>query len=604
MLFAIAAAGDAPPFSDGAGRPGARGASGGKIHENTRRLVAAAATGLLVTLAACGSSAPNRSASQTAAASLPTPRGGPPTSPSQMAADQTMTINTFTPPSSFDPSQGGSGGTLLYVEPLLKPNRQGSDVVGAAALGYNVSADGLTYTFNLRQDGRYNNDQPVQAADFVFAWRRLVDPRVASPFQATFAALINGGAAVASLDPKKDADRIPAALDALGVKAVDPYTFQVTLAHPVPYFKWIATMAGGAPVPAAAVSQYGSMWATGPSTTVTNGAFQVSQATPGGQFTLTPNPHYRTHPYLKRIVDLALGYNTQAAQLKYQANGLDEVNGCPLGQSKPTCYQGALGQQHILFPAPTIDYIQYNTTRPPFDNAKVRLAFSQAVDRATFVKDFQHDPGSAALSSLLPPGVPGSDPSAGAAQTYNPSQARSDLAASGVAKSSLQSLHLLVGSYQVNEATFLRQQWQTNLGITVTIDSISDNSTVTNDLSSGHYDIYDGNGYSATYPDPAQWFDQFLPNANLGFGGTNVWNDPDYSRLVQQADVTSDPSRRIQLYQQAQRILVQQAPVGFFYRFDYNLWVKPWIRGLVITPSDDNDALGDYYPSTIWVAKH
>lgn len=555
--------------------------------------------------AACGAGSPATKTAGVVPGHLPTPRGGPPSSPRLLGPDQTLTINTFTPPSSFDPSQGAGGPILLYVEPLLRPNEPGTDVIGAAASSYQVSPDGLTYTFHLRHDGRFNDGQPVTAQDFVFAWRRLLDPRLASPSQSTFAPLIKGGAAVAALDPKKDAARIPAALDALGLKASGSYTFQVTLAHPVPYFKWIATLGAGGPVLPSVVARYGAHWAANPATAITNGAFRVAQMTPGGQFTLAPNPHYRTRPYLQRIVDLALGYNVQAAALKYQANELDELNGCPLGQSRPACYQGSLGRQHILFPAPTIDYIQFNTTRAPFDNAKLRLAFSRSIDRDLFVKEFQHDPGSAALSSLLPPGVPGYDPSIGAAQSFDPHEARAELAASGVKRDELASLHLLVGSYQVKEATFLRQQWQQNLGVTVTIDSISDNSTVTNDLTSEHYDIYDGNGYSASYPDPAQWFDQFLPGANLGYGGTsNAWSDPSYTRLVKVADVTLDQAKRVRLYQQAERILVAQAPVAFFYRFDYNLWVKPWVRGLVITPNDDNDALGDYYPTTIWVAKH
>src|SRR4029077_11146046 len=111
---------------------------------------------------------------------------------------------------------------------------------------------------------------PVDAKDFVFAWQRLIDPRLASPSESFFADAVLNGDTVSLLDPQRDASKIDAALGTLGLKANDDHTFQVTLSHRTPAFVWLAAMPAGAPIRQDVVSKSGDKWATSPDTLITN----------------------------------------------------------------------------------------------------------------------------------------------------------------------------------------------------------------------------------------------------------------------------------------------------------------------------------------------
>src|SRR5712692_11559816 len=169
-----------------------------------------------------------------------------------LAKDPTLRVRLAYQRATLDPGQTQypyETAVLRAVsEPLLKPKADLSGVTPAAAETYDVSSNGTTYTFHLRKTAQYWDGTPVKAQDFVYAWQRLIDPRLAAPNETFFAGAIANGDQVSSLDPQRDASRIDAALGTLGLKAVDDFTFQVTLSHPNPAFVWIATMPAGAPI--------------------------------------------------------------------------------------------------------------------------------------------------------------------------------------------------------------------------------------------------------------------------------------------------------------------------------------------------------------------
>ena len=127
-------------------------------------------------------------------------------------------------------------------EPLLKPNADLTGVVPAAAQAYEANDAGTAYVFHLRSTAKYWDGTPVRAQDFVFAWQRLIDPRLAAYNESLFADAVLNGQRVSLMDPQRDAASIDAALATLGLKAVDDFTFQVQLAHPDPAFPWLAAM--------------------------------------------------------------------------------------------------------------------------------------------------------------------------------------------------------------------------------------------------------------------------------------------------------------------------------------------------------------------------
>src|SRR5258707_14051605 len=183
----------------------------------------------------------------------------------RLAKDQTLHVILDDSPGTLDPGQTQytyeTAVLRVISEPLLKPTADLSGVGPAAAEGYDVTNSGTVYVFHLRANGQYWDGTPVKAQDFVYAWQRLIDPRLASPSEAFFADAVLNGDKVSLLDPRRDASKLDAAVASLGLKATDDYTFQVTLSHRDPAFVWLAAIPAGAPIPQDVVKASGDKWA-------------------------------------------------------------------------------------------------------------------------------------------------------------------------------------------------------------------------------------------------------------------------------------------------------------------------------------------------------
>lgn len=554
---------------------------------------------------ACSNSSNKESASPTTAASLTTP-GTP--RPGDLAADQTLRIDPYGSfIRSFDPGQQNFDNAFarFYTETLLKPVPDKDDVTGAAADSFDVSADGLTYTFHLRADGRYSDGQPVKAGDFVYAWGRVIDPRLAAPAGAAFASVVKGGLALANLDPKGDAAALDAALGNLGLAAPDERTFVVTLPHPLPEFKWIATQGVGAPVRRDVVERFGAdKWATKAETLITNGPFKTSEIVTGQSITWVPNPSFREKPILTKI--LSTEQDVQPAWTSYLNNELDVSNGPPEGSVDGAIKDPATGKQLITYPVLAMDWVTFNTTRAPFDNPKVRLAFAQAIDRDAMTKAIgpTRSSGGTPATSLIPRGMAGYDPAAGAPQNFDPATAKATLAASGVSADALKSIHLLASQFGLRDAQLFQAQIKQNLGIDMTVDAIGDFPTLNTMLRQGNFQVYQPTySHQAVYPGPEDFLDLFLSNAGNPNNATK-WSNPQYDDLVRQADASADQAKRLELFGQAQRILLGEAPVAVVSQIQNYVFFKPWIQGVVRTAHDDTFLPGDFYITKMYVAKH
>jgi len=517
------------------------------------------------------------------------------------AGDETLRINTYRSASSLDPAlaPGPYGPNALirqYSEPLLRAGADGTTVVGAAAERFNVSPDGLTYTFHLSPAGRYNDGSSVRAGDFVYAWRRLVDPRTAAPFAATFTEHLRNGRQLADVDGR-DAAGVDAALDRLGLRAIDDATFEVTLAEAVPSFPWIATLSAGAPVRSDVVTRYGPGWALKPQTLVTNGPFRVSAVAAGSSVTLVPNRFYRTQPHLRRIVAYQLGTDANAAWARYLNDELDISNGPPAPALPAALGDQRLRGQETDRPEASISYLVLNTTRPPFDNPKVRLAVAKAVDRRLYARLGIGLVSLTPLDDLVPAGVPGRVAAASDPQAFDPGAARALLTASGVSRDQLGDVHLLTAPSDALAATLVQDQLRENLGVGAVIDSAEDASVRT---SHGDFQLSLNGYFGAPFPDAGPFFDVFLAGRPANHSG---WNDPRYDRLVTQADRTASSEERSRLYQQADEILAEAAPVAFMGQVVRHYWVKPWVHGIKVSAGDDADFPGDTASTAISVTR-
>jgi oligopeptide transport system substrate-binding protein len=526
-----------------------------------------------------------------------------------LASAQELRIRLTTEPATFDPGQAQwdyeGAVTRQTFESLLSPSKDFKDVTPAAAESYSVDSTGLIWTFKLRPGAKWSDGVAVKAADFVYGYQRILDPRLAAPY-ASFFYTIKGGAAVNAMDPKDPT--IDAALLNLGLKAVDDNTFQITLEAPAGYFKWEASLVLGGPVRKDIVQKFGKdssgtdKWAavaaTAPQSVVGNGPYKISEVVPKDHVTLVPNTNYvgtRSHPTLTKITEYYIDDET-VAYAKYKSGELDMVP-VPLADT-----EAARNSPELLkIPQLVIFWVNMNTKKPPFDNPKVRLAITQAIDRDSYVKNIQKGRAIAA-STLIPKGMRNYRPDLGTQQSFNAATAKATLASSGVAASALNGVKYMYRSSSPGSKTaaeFFQAQLKTNLGIDVVLDG-TDSKTESARFKAGNYQFGDISGWGADYPDSQDWFDIFVSGSGNNF---SFWSNKAYDDATAAGDAATDNAKRDTAYETASKLLVGEAPVMFLYQPTAWYLVKPYVKGINSTPNDDQ-WLGDYFANTIQIAQH
>ncbi|MEO8745490.1 MAG: peptide ABC transporter substrate-binding protein [Candidatus Dormiibacterota bacterium] len=520
----------------------------------------------------------------------------------KLAKDQTLRVLLDDQPGTLDPGQTQypyeTAVLRAISEPLLKPVADLTGVVPAAAQGYDVSSGGSLYVFHLRTNAEYWDGTPVRAQDFVYAWQRLIDPRLAAPNETFFASTVLNGSAVSALDPKHDASSIDAALGTLGLKAVDDFTFQVTLARPDPAFIWLAAMPAGAPVRQDVVKKSGAEWAASADSLVTNGPFKVGEMAPNDHITVVPNPHYwGTKPTLTAI-NFVIVNDGATGLAKYRHGDLDEISVQP-AQAAAVAADASLKHELLKTPDLTVFWLVFRLDAPLVSNPKVRLAIAQAIDRDAFVTQIFQGQGVAA-DSFIPKGMRGY--SAGPSpQKFDVAQARASLAGSGVSASQLSGLKFSYDqSSDFGKATakFLQDQLKANLNLDITLQPL-DTSTLSGQLDSGDFQIAGPMGWNADYPDPADWFGVFVTTSS---NNVALYQNQQYDNFVRVARTDVVPARRDQEYQQAQQMLVGDAPVAFVAQtVTWNL-VRSYVRGVTTSPVEEWP--GALYPAQLSIAPH
>jgi oligopeptide transport system substrate-binding protein len=520
----------------------------------------------------------------------------------KLASDQALRVLLTDQPGSLDPGQTQYAYETAVLraisEPLLKPLADLTGVVPAAAQSYDVANGGSVFVFHLRPSAEYSDGTPVKAQDFVYAWQRLIDPRLASPEGTFFAGTILNGDKVSVLDPQRDAASIDAALNTLGLKALDDYTFQVTLSRPDPAFIWLAAMPAAAPVRQDIVKKNGDKWATSPDTLITNGPFKVTEMVPNDHITVVPNPHYwGARPTLTSI-NFVVVNDGAAALSKYKGGALDEIAVQP-AQASSVAGDASLKQNLVRTPDLTEFWITFRVNASPTNNAKLRLAIAQAIDRDAFVAQIFQGQGTPA-ETFIPKGMHGYSSSL-PAQRFDVAQARASLAASGLSASQLATLTFSydqTSDFGKATANFIHDQLKTNLGLNIVLQGL-DTNTLASNLGNGNFQLAGPMGWSADYPDPADWYDYFLTTSsnNIAF-----YQNQQYDNFVRVARTDVQPDRRDQEYQQAQQMLVDDAPVAFLAQSVSWYLVRPYVRGITTSPVDEWPGALD--PAQISIAPH
>ena len=522
------------------------------------------------------------------------------TSGPKLARDQVLRVMLEDQPASLDPGQTQytyEAAVLRAVsEPLLQPKPDLSGVEPAAAQSYEVNGAGTAYVFHLRPAARYWDGTPVKAQDFVYAWQRLVDPRLAAPDETLFADAILNGEKVSLMDPQRDKATIDSALGTLGLKAVDDLTFQVQLQQPYPAFVWLAALPASAPIRKDVVSQNGDKWATAPASFITNGPFKVTEMVSNDHIRVERNAYYwGARPALARI-DFAIVNDGATALDRYRKGELD-VATVQLAQAASVARDGTLSRQLVKTPNLTVFWIAFRTNSPPLDNPRLRQAIAQAIDRNAFVKEILQGEGEAA-ATLIPRGMHGYAPNL-TTQKFDVAQARASLAASGLSGKQVSLTYSYDQTLDSAKATakFVHDQLQANLGIDVALQPL-DANTLSSHVESGQFQITGPRGWTADYPDQADWYDVFLTTSD----NILYWHNQQFDNFVSVARTDVNAARRDQEYLQAQSMLVSEAPVAFLAQTSSWYLVQPYVRGMVTSPLDEWPGALD--PVALSIAPH
>ncbi|MCG8346539.1 MAG: peptide ABC transporter substrate-binding protein [Chloroflexales bacterium] len=458
--------------------------------------------------------------------------------------------------------------------------------VPAAAESWEYNEDSTEITFKLRAGLSYSDGSPLTAQDFVNAVRRTLSPIAPGDYQ-TIISMIQGANEIISTQIPTDTETLPDRFEALQAIAVDDTTLTFKLTQPTPFFHTLASMWMFFPAKQDLVEAGGETWWETASNQIGNGPFQFTNIDIQNQvIEYVANENYwQGRPQLDGVTIRVIEDLTVAFQA-YQNNEIDmfepDPNDVPTIKADPQ-----LSQELLEYPGSCTLAIGFNLTKPPFDNLKVRQAFSTALDREGITRDAYKETYVPTLT-WIPPGFPGYDEGE-TRFAFNPDQAKQLLADAGFPNG--EGLPEVKFSYNSNNpanqarAEYIIQSLQASLGVTVLPDPV-EGTTLTGLRKSveTHPAMLIG-GWCADYPDPQNWLSVYWKSSE-NFAKNIGYANADADQLMNEADITQDEATRMDLYQQAQNLIIEDIGHAMLMNNLNVYMVKPHVKGLDLTPQD------------------
>ena len=508
------------------------------------------------------------------------------------AAEQVLRVVLGTEPPSLDPNIATDSESVNVLRqithPLLYFDADLGLAPGIAELP-EISADGMTLTYTLREGFAYSDGEPIVAGDFVYGWKRLIDPRTASEYSYVLDSVANG-AEIRGADP--ETDDIDAMLEEFGVAAPDDSTFVVTLAAPATWFTYVTTM--WLTVPLREDMQF-----TEAEGYIASGPMMLEEWNHGASVHVVPNPNWGGDPPTLERIEYSVIADSSVELAAYEAGDLDIAT--PPPAEIPRLEEDPVVSQEILRGNTlNVEYYGFDLIDPnsPFARSPLlRKAFHEAVDKETMIAVPYGGVGSVA-NSLVPPGMPGNQETVFV--PYDVEQAQADFAA-GLEELGITAadLNLQIGynteGTHADRVAYLTEQWRSAFGDEWSLEPVGmEFGTYLDRLSSDPFDIF-RLGWIADFPHPHNFLFDLLgctsPNNNVGYC------NEDADELMAEAAVEADPDAQVALYNQVQEMQMADNPLMPFRFGGRFTLVKPYVVGLTVTPLDP-DAGAHFYP---WV---
>ena len=543
--------------------------------------VSAAALGL----AACGGSKSGSTATSGSAAG--STAGGTNTAG--------FTVQYGSNPETLDPALNsaidGANTIITIFEPLLLIN-ENNEVIGGQAESWEASEDGLTWTFTMRDGLKWSDGTDLNAKDFEYSFKRMVDPNTAAPYAETCLGMIDGFEEAAGFPDADGNPTVDPNPEALNVKASeDGKTLTIVLSYPCSYFDKMAAFATMSPVQQATVEANGDSWCTSPDTFVSNGPYMITDWTPSERIVLTKNPNYvggwDSSKIVSDTITLLLLEDSSASFAAYNSGEAQLIKDVPTDEI-PSLTKAEDGGDFYVDTILGTYYVSLNLQRDAFKDAKVRKALSLAIDRDYVANTIMQGTYTTA-DSIVGPGIVdesgyfhdnGNAPYISADYEANLAEAKKLLEEAGYPNGEgYPTIEYSTNDsgYHVPLAEYLQQAWG-DLGITLTINKM-EWSSFTPARRAGEYDVA-RNGWVMDYNDPSNMLDLFCTSNGNNDG---KYANPDFDAAIDASRVADSAEHFAQLHKAEDILMEDTGCLPIAYYNDY--WLQsPTLKGTWHSP--------------------
>jgi|FLYL01.1.fsa_nt_gi oligopeptide transport system substrate-binding protein len=475
-------------------------------------------------------------------------------------------------PITLDPACASDAGSAEYIVEIfsgLVSFDRDLNLIPDIAERWDVSPDGTVYTFHLRRNVLFHDSsRRVTAADFKFSMERALNPATQSTVGEVYLSDIVG--ADEFIDGRAD--------EVSGIRVIDDNTLEITIKQPSAVFLDKLTYPTAYVVDQREVGDAtcfeGADWTLSPNGT---GPFKLAEWDLGQSIVLEANPNYylEPKPSLARVTYLLSG---GSALTMYENDEID-VTGVGINDiERIRDPNEPLNREFTESESLDTYYIGFNTTREPFNDVNVRRALAMAVDKELLAREILADLVVPA-KGILPPGMPGYNEDL-EGLPYDPERARELLDEAG-GPEILEDVTLITSGRGGSPGPILDAlvaMWEQNLGVTITVEQ-QDFGFFLRTIDQRDFDMF-SLGWIADYPDPQNFLEIKLhsgsPDNETGY------SNPEVDRLLDEAETETDEARRMELYQQAEEIIVDEAPWIPLYHGKSGVLVKPYVKGYVV----------------------
>ncbi|RDW22250.1 oligopeptide ABC transporter substrate-binding protein [Oceanobacillus arenosus] len=467
------------------------------------------------------------------------------------AGEKVLHLNNTIEPTSLNPSIGFDAVSWDPLNNLMEGlTRLDQDSVAAAgtAEDWDISKDGLTYTFHLREDAYWSNGDPVVAEDFVYAWKLMLDPATTPPSPAAFLAYFIKGAEAFNNGEGTAED--------VAITAVDEKTFEVVLAAPTGFFLDLLTNPAFFPINHK-VAEENPSWHAEAASFVANGPFKLESWEHNSEMLFTKNPEYWDADAVKLDkIHFAMVNDDNTQYQMFQSGELDTAT-IPAELSD----QLIDGDNVYIGNAGGLEFYRFNVNEEPFQNKKIRQAFALAANRQD-IADFVVKNGVEPAFAFISPGF--TSPTGedfrgvnGELVAYDPEQAK-QLLEEGMTEEGYDTLPPIVLSYNTTDtnkavAETLQNMFSENLDVDVTLENQEWN--VFSDAQKNLELQFSRSSFINDYNDPVNFLESFITDSYMNRTG---WSNAEYDALIVKGKTETDEEKRWENLYEAEKLLADE----------------------------------------------